>query len=371
MAELMKDGLGLEAVERMAASLANVVPGFPSGKFVEQGMSGLSGLELKDRVRHLVDVLHDFLPGDFTKTAPILLALKNNWVKGDPDDKLRGFAAWPVIDYVGEHGLEHPEQALGVLRQLTPFFSAEFAIRPFIIHHPETAFACLAEWTDDPDEHVRRLVSEGSRPRLPWGQQLPAIIADPAPTLVLLETLKDDASEYVRRSVANHLNDISKDHPETVIEVCKNWQRGAGPERQWIVRHATRTLVKAGHPGVFGLLGFTPEPQLELAKLELASGEVRLGEALEFLVELVSTCQEKQKVVVDYAVHHVKANGKTRPKVFKFRNIDIGAGQVVRLEKRHAIRPISTRRYYPGQHALEILVNGRSLGVAPFKLAIE
>ena len=371
MPELMKDGLGREAVDRIAASLDKTIPGFSSDAFTRQAMAGLSDLELKDRVRHLVSVLNTFLPDDFIETSEILLALKNNWVKGDPDDKLRGFAAWPVIDYVGEHGLDHPDEALRVLRELTPFFSAEFAIRPFIIHHPDVAFRYLREWTADPDKHVRRLVSEGSRPRLPWGQQLPAIIADPTPTLGLLDRLKDDPSLYVRRSVANHLNDISKDHPDRTVAVCSEWSQDAGAERLWIIRHATRSLVKSGHPGVFGLLGFTPEPRLELESLDLARDRIRLGEHLEFSVRLKSTGKNSQKVVVDYAVHHVKANGQTRPKVFKFRNLEIAAGESVQLEKRHSIRPISTRRYYPGDHAVEILVNGQGVGARPFKLSID
>ena len=371
MPELMKDGLGREAVDRIAASLEKTVAGFSSDAFIEQAMDGLSELELKDRVRHLVTVLNTHLPEDFVETSQILLALKNNWVTGDPDDKLRGFAAWPVIDYVGEHGLDHPDEALRVLRELTPFFSAEFAIRSFIIHHPDVAFRYLKEWTADPDEHVRRLVSEGSRPRLPWGQQLPAIIADPTPTLGLLDRLKDDPSLYVRRSVANHLNDISKDHPDRLVEVCTDWSQGAGPERLWVIRHATRSLVKAGHPGVFGLLGFTPKPQLELDGLDLVNVNIQLGDQLEFSVLLKSTAKGPQKVVVDYAIHHVKANGQTRPKVFKFRNLEIAAGETVQLAKRHSIRPISTRRYYPGEHAVEILVNGQGVGTRPFMLSID
>ena len=369
--QLMKDGLGEDAVERIAASFTRVMPGFPEEVFKQRAMDGIDDLELKDRVRHLVAVMHDFLPGDFSETAGILYELKNNWVAGDPDDKLRGFAAWPVIDYVGEHGTGHPDEALPVLRELTSFFSAEFAIRPFIIEHPDTAFAYLHEWTADPDEHVRRLVSEGSRPRLPWGQRLPAIVADPSPTLALLEKLRNDPSEYVRRSVANHLNDISKDHPDTVIETCLRWQAGAGPERNWIIRHATRSLVKAGHPGVFGLLGFTDKPDIALDSLDVFPRSISLGEALTFQARLRSRAGESQRLVVDYAVHHVKANGKTTPKVFKFRTLELDAGETVVLEKKHAIRPISTRRYYPGEHAVEILVNGKSLGSTPFELNIE
>ena len=370
MPAAMKDGLGAEAVGRIAGSLARTIPGFPESDFIKAAMDGILDLELKDRVRHLVRVLHGYLPGDFPATANILLGLKANWLSGDPDDTLRGFAAWPVIDYVGEYGLDHPGESLAVLRELTSFFSAEFAIRPFIITHPETTFARLGEWAGDPDEHVRRLVSEGSRPRLPWGQQLPSSIEDPAAGLALLERLKDDPSEYVRRSVANHLNDVSKDHPETVVDLCRRWLKNAGPERQWIVRHATRTLVKAGHPAVFGLLGYTENPEVTLNSLVVNPQAISLGEAITFRAELRSGSDKRQKVVVDYAVHHVKASGKTSPKVFKLKSLELAPGRTVSLVKKHAIRPISTRRYYPGEHAIEILVNGAGLGKATFALEL-
>jgi 3-methyladenine DNA glycosylase AlkC len=369
--KLFKDGLGERAVGRIGESLERTLRGFPRTRFEKEALDGLSGLELKDRVRHIVGVMHGFLPGNFPQAARVLVGLKKNWVAGDPDDKMRGFAAWPVIDYVGEYGLAHPDESLSVLRELTSFFSAEFAIRPFIIEHPDLAFRYLETWTADPDEHVRRLVSEGSRPRLPWGQQIPASIADPSAGLALLERLKDDPSEYVRRSVANHLNDVSKDHPDTVVKVCRNWLDGAGPERQWIIRHAARTLVKAGHPAVFGLLGYTENPEVVLDSLNISPRRMSIGESVTFKARLRSESDTHQKFVVDYAVHHVKANGKTTPKVFKFKSLELAPGETMELVKKHTIRPISTRRYYPGEHAVEILVNGRSLGLRAFTLLTD
>ncbi|MGD8347419.1 MAG: hypothetical protein PVI83_09230, partial [Lysobacterales bacterium] len=251
----MKHGLGRPAIERIAAALSAVVPGFDAKAFTSQALDGLDALELKGRVRHVMAAMHDVLPKEFRQAADCLEKVGQSWMEGDPDDPLRGFAAWPVIDYVGEYGLEEPERALETLRRLTPLFSAEFAIRGFIIRYPELAYARLEAWTEDADEHVRRLVSEGARPRLPWGQRLQEAVKDPSRGLALLERLKDDPSEYVRRSVANHLNDVSKDHPDHVVAVCRDWLQGAGPERRRLVRHATRTLVKQGHPEVFGLLG--------------------------------------------------------------------------------------------------------------------
>ncbi len=367
----MKDGLGLAAVERISASLKKTVPSFPKERFEKEALCGIEALELKDRVRHLIAVLDTYLPEDFEKTGDLLIRLKENWIPGEPGDNLAGFAAWPVIDYVGEHGLGHPEKALEVLKQLTPMFSAEFAIRPFIINHFGLTFQCLEKWTADPDEHVRRLVSEGSRPRLPWGRQLPQFIHDPSPVIQLLEKLKDDPSEYVRRSVANNLNDISKDHPGQVIAVCKKWQKGAGKERQRMIRHATRSLVKAGHPSIFPLLGFTENPKVDFQALEVSPESIALGGEVEFSFKLQSADAKPQTIVIDYAVHHRKANGKTSPKVFKFRTLEIKPGETVKLSKRHAIQRITTRTYHPGEHAVEILINGKTFGRATFRLSLS
>jgi len=363
---LMKEGLGLAAVERIAESLARTVPGFPKRDFSAEALAGIERLELKERVRHLIGVLHHYLPTDFNETARILIQLKANWIPGESGDPLAGFAAWPITDYVGEYGLTHPETSLDVLKELTSLFSAEFAIRPFIQEHWSLTFKALKRWCADPDEHVRRLVSEGTRPRLPWGTQLSRFIEDPAPIFGLLEKLKDDESEYVRRSVANNLNDISKDHPEAVIACCRRWRNNA-----WIVRHATRTLVKSGHPAVFGLLGFTENPSLKPISLLISPKQIRLGESVEFLFKLQSTHSSPQTVVLDYAVHHMKANGKTSPKVFKLQTLNIAPGAIVEVKKRHPIKPITTRKYYSGEHAIEILINGKTFGKTTFTLRID
>jgi 3-methyladenine DNA glycosylase AlkC len=368
---LMKDGLGGEAISRIAESLSLTIPQFPKTLFIDEAIGHIENLELKERVHHLIAVLNNHLPTDFNETAEILLRLKSNWIAGNPSDNLNGFAAWPIIDYIGEYGLEHPEVSLNALRELTSMFSAEFAIRPFIIEHQKLTFQFLKQWCADPDEHVRRLVSEGTRPRLPWGQQLPKFIEDPSPLFPLLETLKDDPSDYVRRSVANNLNDISKDHPEKVIALFKRWKRGGEKNREWIIRHATRTLIKAGHPDVFGLLGYTENPKLTLQQLKIAPPEIYLGESITFAFQLCSTNPKPQTVVIDYAIHHMKANGKANPKVFKFRTLKMAPGETVELVKKHAIKPITTRKYYSGEHAIEVLINGKRFGIVPFVLHLK
>ena len=358
--KLMKDGLSTQAVDRIANALSAVIDNFPVQEFIEDVHRGLTELELKQRVQHIIDVLANYLPAEFNQTATILLRIKKHWDWGDEKDPLSGFAAWPLIDYVGIHGLRHPEKALKVLKYLTPMFTAEYAIRPFLIHHTKTTCRHLLKWCNDSDPHVRRLVSEGTRPRLPWGIRLERFIDDPEPVLQLLENLKDDSSQYVRRSVANNLNDISKDHADLVIRTCRLWLEKETPGRQWIIAHATRSLVKAGHREVFGLLGYTDNPKIRVKTLELDRKKVAIGGAFNITIQLASKARTVQSLVIDYAIYFIKANGQVSPKVFKLKNLTLKAGQVVDIHKKHSLKAVTTRKYYPGRHSLELLVNGKA-----------
>ncbi|MBT8038496.1 MAG: DNA alkylation repair protein [Verrucomicrobiae bacterium] len=364
----MKDGLGEAAVERIIGALLSSGAHFSPKQFRNDALSTLHQHELKDRVRHLIAVMARHLPPSFPETATILSRIRDHWPDDEGSDKRQVFAAWPIIDYVAEYGLNHPDIALPLLRYLTPMFSAEFAVRAFLMIHPEATYNQMLLWCLDPDTHVRRLASEGIRPRLPWAQQLTSYITDPTPVIALLENLKDDPSDDVRRSVANNLNDISKDHPEQVIDTCKRWQADQVSARQWIIRHATRTLVKAGHPKVFPLLGFTRRPQLDLAGPELSTQHLRLGETLGISVKVTSTSSENQRVVIDYAVHYIKSNGQSAPKVFKWKNLHLKPRQCVTLVKSQTFKKLTTRKHYPGDHQIKILVNGQPASHATFEL---
>jgi len=354
----MKNGLGREAVTRLSEALFQTCPDFDGVRFEREALAGLEELELKERVSHLIEVLHGHLPEDFEAGVAVLRKIPPQWDFGAKEDPLAGFAAWPLIDYVGIHGLDHPQQALSVLKILTPLFSAEFAVRPFLEKHTELTLSTFSEWCGDSDAHVRRLVSEGSRPRLPWGSHLQMFRDDPAPVITLLEELKDDPSDYVRRSVANNLNDISKDHPERVLELCRCWIQTSTKERKWIVRHATRTLVKSGNPAVFPLLGCTPNPSLSTSNLRITPKKIRMGDSVEFSVEISSRAKTPQTFVVDYAMHLMKKNGATQPKVFKLKTIRLAPLETILVQKCHRFRPVTTRVYYSGKQAVEFLVNG-------------
>ena len=366
----MKDGLAVDAIARIADVLSKTIDDFPSQAFKKTALSGLDALELKQRVDHLIHVLAQFLPADFHLSAAILLQLKQHWDWGDENDALSSFAAWPLIDYVAHYGRDEPELALQVLKTLTPLFSAEFAIRPFIEQHFDITYQHLLLWCSDDDEHVRRLASEGIRPRLPWGKRLKQFCDDPQVIFPLLEQLKDDTSVYVRKSVANNLNDISKDNPDEVIKLCQRWLKNASAERQFIIRQALRTLIKSGRPDVFPLLGYTAEPKVELIKLSLSKNQIKLGDVVEFSVELKSTSKQEQGMVLDYAVHHVKANGTRTSKVFKWKNITLQPNESIQMTKAHSFKRISTRKYYAGMHRIVLHINGRSLAELDFELIV-
>jgi len=229
--------------------------------------------------------------------------------------------------------------------------------------------AWLAQQLDHPSVHVRRWISEGTRPRLPWGTQLESLIEDPSATLPLLQALKDDPEADVRRSVANHLNDVAKDHPDCVVDVTRRWWREGDHHRRRLVRHALRSLVKQGHPGALEVLGFGP-PRADVVRWHADDVVALGGKPLQLEAVLSSTSKRTQRLLIDFAIHHQKANGTMAPKVFKWAERELAPGETVTLTKAHAIRPITTRRYYAGLHAAELLVNGRSLGRATFELHV-
>jgi len=365
----MKSSLGRKAIRRIAKALTLIEPSFNAKRFERNANNTISTLELKQRVAHIIQALSLELPADFRKTSAILMQLPEVWDYGDENDPLRGFAAWPLIDYVSVNGLDHPEHAMSVFERTTELFSAEFAIRFFLIHHHALTYRQLKIWCSHENQHVRRLVSEGSRPRLPWGQQLKFYIADPKPLFPLLRSLKLDSSQYVKRSVANNLNDISKDHPYRVTEELKRWQAKHKAETQWLIRHATRGLVKAGYAPSLELLGFTKNPKVRCTQLE-CTPRLKLGDHLSFAFQLDSA-QAQQKFVLDYEIEFVKSNGSLAAKVFKLKNCELDKNQCLHVEKHHAIKPISTRKYYAGEHKLHILINGGRAASTVFTLSLK
>jgi len=373
--EPFKNFISPALVEGAARHLARAWPDFDARRFTTLALRGLDALELKARAMQVAAALEATLPDDFATAAGVLEAALAPAEGGDNmaglalgDEGLRGWILWSVGEFVARRGLATPERALQALHAVTQRFTAEFAIRPLIIAHPALAFDTLARWTRDPSPHVRRLVSEGSRPRLPWGVQLKALMADPSPTLPLLRALQDDDSEYVRRSVANHLNDIAKDHPDLVAQWLEEHLVGASAERRALLRHASRTLVKRGDARVLEAWGLGRRFK-GTASLTIAPRRIAVGARVTLTLVLRSTARSAQQLVIDYAVHHVKHDGRTSPKVFKGWSVELPAGGALRLVKQHSMKVVTTRRYYPGRHAVDVNINGVTCATAHFTLA--
>ena len=375
MAEPFKNLLNAALVHQAAAHLLRAWPGFDKTRFIRLASKGLDALELKARAMQICDALQATLPADFAQAADAIEAALAPAPPGDDpavqaamaDDGLRGWVLWPLGEFVAREGLAQPQRALACLHALTQRFTAEFALRPFIVAHPELSFATLARWCHDDSAHVRRLVSEGSRPRLPWGLRLHALVSNPSPALPLLRALQDDPSAYVRRSVANHLNDIAKDHPAIVCDWVEAHLPAASPDRKLLLRHASRTLIKAGDLRMLRAWGLG-QPFRGQATLHLAPSALHVGEAFTFTLHLQSRAAKAQKLAIDYVVHHVKAGGHTTPKVFKGWQTSLPAHGELQLGKRHSMREITTRRYHAGLHGLVVQINGRQVAEASFEL---
>lgn len=343
---------------RTAAQLAPLHPGFDADRFLAHALEDLSTRELMARLQRTAEAFHLALPAPFPEQLPVALAHA-------PQVGHNFISIW-LCAFVARQGLDRPDLALPALRELTRHGSAEFAIRPFLVRDPAGTLAVLREWAGSDDEHVRRLASEGSRPRLPWGERLHALVADPSPTLPILEALRADPSLYVRKSVANHLNDIAKDHPGLVLGLAGTWDR-SDARTAWIVRHALRTLVKRGDSRALALLGAGAAPRLE-ATLSVAPKRIRLGDTITLSATLASTSPKAQPLVVDYVVHYPRASGRVSEKVFKWAELTLPPRETVTLTRRQTIRDFSTRRHHPGRHRVELQVNGRRLADSAFTL---
>ena len=373
--EPFKNLLNAAGVRAAAGHLHAAWPGFDRPTFVHRATQDLDALELKARAMQIADALETTLPADFEAACRLIEAALAPAV--DPGEApppesagLRGWMVWPLGEFVARRGLAEPERALVALHALTQRSTAEFAIRPLIVAHPAFVFATLRHWTRDPSAHVRRLASEGSRPRLPWGLRLHALVANPSPTLPLLAALQDDPSEYVRRSVANHLNDITKDHPDIVVAWVREFLPGASPERRALLKHASRTLIKQGHAEMLALWGAGDRFEGN-ARLALSTRRIVVGESTVLQLTLRSRSAQAQRLLIDYAVHHVKANGSTSAKIFKGWSLTLAPGELRRLSKSHSLRAVTTRRYHAGRHLVDVRINGQAVAQAGFSLALE
>ena len=349
MPEKLKDILfPREKVEFFGRILKEEYPPFESENFVNRVCDAdWPERELKEKMRHTTLCLHEYMPEDFSEAVKILQALV---------PKVTGFEAIVLPDYVEVYGINFPDISVPALGVLTKCGSSEFGIRPFLNNNLKGTMRYMLKWADDDDFKVRRFASEGCRPRLPWASGVPALKKDPTLILPILEKLKDDPEEFVRKSVANNLNDISKDHPELVLDICQRWQ-GNSRNTDWIIKHACRTLLKQGNKRAMLLFGFANPGQMQIENLYFSSHSPQIGDEITFSFDLNLKTKKKQKVRLEYIVHFVKSTGKTSPKVFQLKEVELKPGTHF-IQKKHSFANMSTRKHFAGEHKFQIVVNG-------------
>jgi 3-methyladenine DNA glycosylase AlkC len=368
MAEALKTFFSRARVAELARSIAQAHPPFAEKAFVRDASARLDDLELLDRARQITRALKAYLPDDYPSAVAILL---RSLGPEHATDELEGagmapFIYLPYAMFVAEYGLDDFDLSMMAQHAITRRFTCEWSIRAFLDRDPERTLRVLQRWVHDRNAHVRRLVSEGTRPRLPWAPRVKWIDAHPERILPLLEALKDDPTSLVRRSVANHLNDLSKTAQSLAFDTAERWLEGASPERRALVAHALRWAVKKGDRRALAMLGFGDKPSVAIVEASITPKRVRIGEATRIAVRLRSTAKKRQTLLVDFVVHFVKARNKTSPKVFKAGRADVAPNEESLFTKQISLAVHTTRKPCPGRHVVEALINGERFEVGAF-----
>jgi 3-methyladenine DNA glycosylase AlkC len=368
LAEPLKNQFGPEVIDSIAAMISGVYREFDAPAFVAACTDGFHDLELTARARHIAGAMAEYLPDDRQRALEILTSSLGPKIEEADLKGMDVFRYLPYVFFVAEHGLAHFETAMRMQYEVTQRFTAEFSIRTYLEHHEIATLERLRTWTGDPSPHVRRLVSEGTRPRLPWAPRLRRFQEDPSPVIALLELLKDDPEEYVRRSVANNLNDIAKDHPDDVVAIARRWWPGGDRHRRRLIRRGLRTLIKQANPGALAVLGFDASSPVEVDAVRISPNHVSIGQTVRIEVDLANPSRAAGNALADLIVHFVKANGSTAPKVFKGGEFEIEGGGSATLRKSVSVKQHSTRTHYPGIHRVEVQLNGQTIEGGQFEL---
>lgn len=359
--EPLKEMFNKNFYVHFASVFAGADENFNAPAFVKEVTKGLEDMELNQRLRNTSIVLKKYLPADYKKAIGIML-------RAAPSLKT-GYTALVLPDFVSLFGKEHFDLSMEALKYFTVFGSSEFAVREFLKTDLKKTLKVMNKWAEDKNVHVRRLSSEGSRPRLPWSSRLDEIIKDPALTTGILEKLKTDEELYVKKSVANHLNDISKDNTAYMIGLIKSWDH-SNPHTQWIIKHASRNLIKNGHKDSLAIFSFEKNVKVSVDKFQLSKSSIKLGEEMQFGFVITGKKSAPQKLVIDYAVHYPKSSGALSRKIFKLKEVNLGPGESKYFTKKQLFKDLTTRKHYAGKHAIEILVNGKVMASKDFKLII-
>lgn len=334
---------------KLADDLLKVNTEFKSEKFVKATLTAdWQNKELKERMRFITNKIHEFLPIDYIQQIQIIKNVA---------PKFSGIQGFIFPDFVQVYGLDNFKTSIQTLEVVTQYSTSEFAVRPFIEKYSKESVKQLLVWSKSKNHHVRRLASEGSRPKLPWAQPLRDFIKDPSPVLPILENLKNDESLYVRKSVANHLNDISKNHPKLVLDICKKWY-GKSKNTDWIVKHALRTLLKAGNKEALAIFGTANAENIEVEELILSKHQLKIGEEFTFSFHIHNTNKTEETLRLEYIIHFMKSNGSQSPKIFKISE-SVFAGKLRKsLIRKHRFADLTTRKHHVGKHQLSVVVNG-------------
>lgn len=362
---LIKDVYSRDFYKSFGKVAEEVVPGFKTREFIAEIFTrGFDDLEWKQRMQLTTSALHRFMPQAFPQAAGLILEMipRIRAAQGHTSS----FPYLFLADYVEQYGKEHLEPAMESIHGITSFISCEFAVRPFLHRYGDEAMRYMVRWAGDSDHHVRRLASEGSRPRLPWGMALGHLKKDPSPIFPVLEQLKKDPSEYVRRSVANNLNDIGKDHPQVLISVAHRW-KGIGRHTDGIIKHALRNLLKQGHPEIMAFYGLDAD-DVGITDFRLSQSTVSAGSYLPFEFTVENLKNREQYIRLEYAVYFLRNNGTHGKKVFKISERYYSPSERSKVIRRQSFRPITTRTYYPGTHYLSVLYNGKESEKLQFEL---
>ncbi|UTW49299.1 hypothetical protein [Bacterioplanoides sp. SCSIO 12839] len=371
MAQALKDQYGPEVIHWLAQQIAAVSPPFDADGFIAQALPGYDTLELMPRGKHIAVTLKDFLPDDYAEAMDILVRSMGEKLTDTRSFGMSSFYYLPHSFYIAEFGLDYFDESMAAMYELTQRFTAEFCIRPFILRDAERTLKQLTQWLNDPSEHVRRLISEGTRPRLPWGIALKPFKQDPLAILPLLEQLKDDESLYVRRSVANNLNDIGKDNLDVLCHTCTTWLQGADSNRRWLVNHALRSAIKRGEPKALAVLGYGSDIDITLSDMDVTPQHAQQGDSLQISFSVTNNKPEQQALLVDFAIHYVKANGQTNPKVFKLKTVELQPQETMSFSKKVSLRNMTTRKHYSGRHQVQALLNGVAFDLKWFDLQLD
>jgi 3-methyladenine DNA glycosylase AlkC len=368
VAEPLKNMLDAAVLPIFARLINAAFPRFDIAAFITEALVDYEALDLMARGLKIARALRSHLPREYAVAVEILTASLRVDLEAIAERPLTSFIYLPHSFFIAEYGLDDFEASMRAQYALTQRFTAEFSMRPFLQRHPELVLQRFADWARDSNQHVRRLVSESTRPRLPWAPRLRAFQQDPQPVLALLELLKDDPELYVRRSVANNLNDIGKDHPELLFATAERWLIDASEERRWIVRHALRSAIKRAEPGALKVLGFGAKAEVEILNASVMPARIPMGAAVTIGFSVHNSTALPQQALIDFRIHYIKANGKSSAKVFKLKTVELLPQQTLALSKKVSLQEMTTRKHYAGLHRVDIVINGVAERLGEFEL---